>query len=60
MRFFLGLIAGLVLSVLISKEAFNGDGQLVTLLEPSIIHPMLVNLLPSGESTASKDTSKEN
>jgi len=42
-RFFLGLISGLLLAVLISKEAFSGSGM-SKLLEPGIIHPMLAML----------------
>jgi len=43
-RFFLGLIAGLMLSVLISKDAFKGGAGVVILFEPGIIHPMLAML----------------
>ena len=42
--FFLGLIAGLMLSVLISKDAFKGGAGVVTLFEPGIIHPLLAML----------------
>lgn len=43
-RFFLGLIAGLMLSVLISKDAFKGGAGVVTLFDPGIIHPLLAML----------------
>ncbi len=43
-RFFLGLIAGLMLSVLISDKAFADTGDASTLLEPGIIRPLLAML----------------
>lgn len=42
-RFLLGMISGLLLAVMISKEAFNSD-SLAKLLEPGILHPLLAML----------------
>lgn len=43
-RFFLGLIAGLFLSVLISEKAFNTSGGTNGLLEEGIVRPLLAML----------------